>query len=54
MSAAVKKEIELEIADGLFIDIVRHPKLSINEQRALVAELTEVIRGSDRVQLEVR
>ena len=54
MPAAVKKEIELEIADVLFSDIVRHSKLSINEQRALVAELTEVNRSSDRVQLEAR
>ena len=54
MSAAVKKEIGLEIAHVLFIDIVRHSKLSINEQWALVAELTEVIRSSDRVQLEAR
>jgi hypothetical protein len=54
MSGAIKKEVELEIADVLFIDIVRHSKLSINEQRALVAELTEVIRSSDRVQLEAR
>jgi hypothetical protein len=54
MSAAVKKEIELGIAHVLFIDIVSYSKLSINEQRALVSELTEVIRSSDRVQLEVR
>jgi hypothetical protein len=54
MSGAIKKEVELDISHVLFIDIVRHSKLSINEQRALVAELTEVIRSSDRVQLEAR
>ena len=54
MSAAVKKEIGLEIAHVLFIDIVRYSKLSMNEQWALVAELTEVICSSDRVQLEAR
>jgi TolB-like protein/Flp pilus assembly protein TadD len=48
MSAEVKKEIELEIAHVLFIDIVGYSKLSINEQRAVVDELTEVVRSSDQ------
>jgi hypothetical protein len=34
MSAEIKKEIQLEIAHVLFIDIVGYSKLSINEQRA--------------------
>jgi hypothetical protein len=34
MSAEVKKEIQLEIADVLFIDIVGYSKLSINDQLA--------------------
>jgi TolB-like protein/class 3 adenylate cyclase/Tfp pilus assembly protein PilF len=50
MSAEVKKEIELEIAHVLFIDIVGYSKLSINQQRAVVDELTEVVRGSDQFQ----
>jgi hypothetical protein len=37
MSAEGKKEIELEIAHVLFIDIVGYSKLSINEQRAVQA-----------------
>ena len=41
MSAEVKKQIELEIAHVLFIDIVGYSKLSINEQRAVVDELTK-------------
>jgi TolB-like protein/class 3 adenylate cyclase/Flp pilus assembly protein TadD len=50
MSAEVKKEIELEIAHVLFIDIVGYSKLSMNEQRAVVDELTEVVRSSDQYQ----
>jgi TolB-like protein/Tfp pilus assembly protein PilF len=50
MSAEIKKEIQLEIAHVLFIDIVGYSKLSINQQRAVVDELTEVVRGSDQFQ----
>jgi TolB-like protein/Tfp pilus assembly protein PilF len=50
MSAEVKKEIQLEIAHVLFIDIVGYSKLSINEQRAAVDELTQVVRSSDQYQ----
>jgi hypothetical protein len=48
MSAEVKKEIELEIAHVLFIDIVGYSKLSINEQRAAIDELTQVVRASEQ------
>src|SRR5437588_461944 len=50
MSTEIKKEIALEIAVVLFIDIFGYSKLSINEQRALVEELTKVVRGSDQYQ----
>src|SRR5437773_10303462 len=50
MAAEVKKEIQLEIAHVLFIDIVGYSKLSINEQRAVVDELTTIVRGSDQYQ----
>jgi len=50
MSAEIKKEIELEIAHVLFVDIVGYSKLSINEQRAAVDELTKVVRSSDQYQ----
>src|SRR5947207_14355285 len=50
MSAEVKKEVQLEIAHVLFIDIVGYSKLSINQQRAVVDELSEVVRGSDQFQ----
>ena len=50
MSAEIKKEIQLEIAHVLFIDIVGYSKLSINEQRAAVDELNEVARASEQFQ----
>src|SRR5205807_8393150 len=50
MSAEVKKQIELEIAHVLFIDIVGYSKLSINEQHAAVDELTQIVRASDQFQ----
>jgi TolB-like protein/class 3 adenylate cyclase/Flp pilus assembly protein TadD len=50
MSAETKKEIQLEIAHVLFIDIVGYSKLSINEQRAAIDELNEVVRASEQFQ----
>ena len=50
MAAEVKKEIQLEIAHVLFIDIVGYSKLSINEQQAAVEELNEVVRASEQFQ----
>src|SRR5438094_5019545 len=48
MTAEVKEQIRLEVAHVLFIDIVGYSKLSINEQRAVVDELTTIVRGSDQ------
>ncbi len=50
MSAEVKREVQLEIAHVLFIDIVGYSKLSINQQRAAVDELNEVVRASEQFQ----
>src|SRR5947208_3150895 len=50
MAAEVKKEIQLEIAHILFVDIVGYSKLSINEQRAAIDELNEVVRNSEEFQ----
>src|ERR1700680_3421142 len=50
MSTEVKKEIKLEIAHVLFIDIVGYSKLSINDQRAAIDELTQAVRTSEQVQ----
>src|SRR6266480_1180199 len=41
------KEITLEIGHVLFIDIVGYSKLSINEQRAAVDELTQTVRSKE-------
>jgi TolB-like protein/class 3 adenylate cyclase/Tfp pilus assembly protein PilF len=50
MSAEIKKEIQLEIAHVLFVDIVGYSKLSINEQRVAVDELNNVVRASEQFQ----
>jgi TolB-like protein len=48
MAAEVKKEIELEIAHVLFLDIVGYSKLSVNEQHAQVEKLNEIVRLCDQ------
>src|SRR5260370_21409248 len=48
MAAEVKKEIELEIAHVVFLDIVGSSKLSVNEQHAEVEELNEIVRLSEQ------
>jgi len=50
MAAEVKKEIALEVAHVLFIDIVGYSKLSINEQNAAVDELTQIVRATEQFQ----
>ncbi len=48
MSTEVKKEIELEIAYVLFIDIVGYSKLLIDQQRRLIELLNQVVRGTEQ------
>src|SRR5213083_2620393 len=50
MSTEVKKEIQLEIAHVLFIDIVGYSKLAVNEQRALIERLNDIVRATDEFQ----
>jgi TolB-like protein/Flp pilus assembly protein TadD len=50
MSTEIKKEIQLEIAHVLFIDIVGYSKLSINQQHAAVDELTQIVRATEQFQ----
>jgi TolB-like protein/Tfp pilus assembly protein PilF len=50
MSTEIKKEIQLEIAHVLFIDIVDYSKLSINEQRVAVDQLTQIVRATEQFQ----
>jgi TolB-like protein/Flp pilus assembly protein TadD len=45
--AEVKREIQLEIGHVLFVDIVGYSKLLINEQRALLDTLNQIIRNTD-------
>src|SRR4029077_10217594 len=47
MSAEVKKEIQLEIAYVLFIDLVGYSKLLVNEQRSRLEMLNEIVRATD-------
>jgi len=48
MGSEVKKEIELEIAHVLFIDIVGYSKLLINEQRRLLELLNQIVRATEQ------
>src|SRR5256884_6937575 len=50
MAAETQKEIQLEIAHVLFIDTVGYSKLSINEQRGAVDELTQIVRATEQFQ----
>ena len=48
MSAEVKKEIELEIAYVLFVDIVGYSKLLIDQQRRSLELLNQIVRGTEQ------
>src|SRR5215472_16560867 len=48
MSSEIKKEIELELAHVLFIDIVGYSKLLISEQRALLETLNRIVRSTEQ------
>ena len=48
MAAEIKKEIELEIAHVLFVDIVGYSKLLINEQRRLLEVLNQMVRETEQ------
>jgi TolB-like protein/Tfp pilus assembly protein PilF/class 3 adenylate cyclase len=50
MVPEVKKEIQLQIAHVLFIDIVGYSKLSINQQNAAIDELTRIVRATEQFQ----
>src|SRR6184192_1161073 len=51
MSAETKKEIQLEIGHVLFIDIVGYSKLLINDQRALLETLNQIVRATEEFQI---
>src|SRR5437764_15029062 len=50
MAPEITKEIQLEIAHVLFIDIVGYSKLSINDQHAAVEKLNQIVRTSEQFQ----
>ena len=50
MATDAKKEIELEIAHVLFLDIVGYSKLSTDEQHARLGELNQIVRDSEQFQ----
>src|SRR5437660_4893843 len=50
MADEVKKEIQLEIAHVLFIDIVGYSKLSISDQHGAIEELKRIVRASEQFQ----
>src|SRR6266576_566715 len=47
MSTEVKKEIQLEIAHILLIDVVGYSKLLVNEQIELLQELSRIVRSTE-------
>src|SRR5438128_6101516 len=47
MSAEIKKEIQLEIAHVLFIDIVAYSKMAMDDQRAAIEKLNQVVQSTD-------
>src|SRR5438309_67823 len=47
MAAEVKKEIALEIAHVLFIDIVAYSKMASDDQRAAVETLNQIVQSTD-------
>src|SRR5678815_3362767 len=47
MAAEVKKEIALEIAHVLFIDIVAYSKMASDDQRAAIDELNQIVQSTD-------
>src|SRR5438876_6643974 len=47
MAAEVKKEIALEIAHVLFIDIVAYSKMAIDDQRAAIEKLNQIVQATD-------
>jgi TolB-like protein/Flp pilus assembly protein TadD len=52
MPAEVKKEIALEIAHVLFIDIVAYSKMASDDQRAAIEELNQIVQSTDEFRKE--
>src|SRR5437763_4725383 len=52
MAAEVKKEIALEIAHVLFIDIVAYSKMASDDQRAAIKKLSQFVHSTDEFRQE--
>jgi len=50
MPSEHSSDVKFEIGHVLFIDIVGYSKLSINEQRVAIDELTQAVRASEQFQ----
>src|SRR5438874_12531876 len=50
MAPEITKEIQIEIAHVLFIDIVGYSKLSVKDQHAAVEQLNQIVRASEQFQ----
>src|SRR5438445_6134233 len=51
MSAEMSRDLRLEIAHVLFIDIVGYSKLLHNQQSEVLREVNEVVRGTEQFRL---
>ena len=47
MAAEIKKDIALEIAHVLFIDVVAYSKMATDDQRAAIEELNQIVQSTD-------
>src|ERR1700756_4927734 len=47
MPAEIKREIELKIAHVLFIDIVAYSKMAMDDQRAAIEKLNQIVQATD-------
>src|SRR5438874_5789490 len=52
MAAEVKKEIALEIAHVLFVDIVAYSKMASDDQRAAIEKLNQIVQSTDEFRKE--
>jgi TolB-like protein len=52
MAAEVKKEIALEIAHILFVDIVAYSKMASDDQRAAIEKLNQIVQSTDEFRKE--
>src|SRR5437868_13998804 len=47
MAAEIKKEIALDIAHVLFIDIVAYSKMATDDQHAVIEKLNQIVQSTD-------